>query len=144
MSFFKKLFGGKKTLEIVDPDLGRFKSNYVKGLDVNWIGGTMLFGKPIELLMDGDPKELSQDQKKIVLNALSNEDLLRSESSIAISEEYSNADLKFELLDEQLRVMALTANKNGFELSFEQKESPFFYFNVFFENNKQQGVSIDS
>ncbi len=144
MSFLKKLFGNKTTLELVDPDLGRFKSNYVKGLDVNWIGGTTLLGKPIELLMDGNPEELSQDQKKIVLNALSNEDLLRSESSIAISEEYSNADLKFELLDEQLKVMALTANENGFELSFEQKESPFFYFNVFFENNKQQGVSIDS
>ena len=144
MGFFKKLFGGKTILEIVDPDLGRFKSNYVKGLDVNWIGSTTLFGKPIELLMDGNPEELSQNQKKIVLNALSHEDVLKSESSIAISEEYSNADMKFQSLDEQLGVKALTANENGFELSFEQKESPFFYFNVFFENNKQQGVSIDS
>ena len=144
MGFFKKLFGGKTILEIVDPDLGRFKNNYVKGLDVNWIGSTTLFGKPIELLMDGNPEELSQNQKKIVLNALSQEDVLKSESSIAISEEYSNADMKFQSLDEQLGVKALTANENGFELSFEQKESPFFYFNVFFENNKQQGVSIDS
>ena len=144
MGFFKKLFGGKTILEIVDPDLGRFKSNYVKGLDVNWIGSTTLFGKPIELLMDGNPEELSQNQKKIVLNALSHEDVLKSESSIAINEEYSNADMKFQSLDEQLGVKALTANENGFELSFEQKESPFFYFNVVFENNKQQGVSIDS
>ncbi|MEO1487607.1 MAG: hypothetical protein AAFU57_17860 [Bacteroidota bacterium] len=144
MGFFKKLFGGHTSLELVDSELGKFDSDYVKGEDVTWIGSAILFGATIELLMDGSPDNLSQKQKQIVLNALANEDLLKSESSIAISNEYNNADMKFTSLGEQLEVKAITANANGFELSFEQKESPHYYINVHFKNNRQQGVSIDS
>ncbi|TJY38033.1 hypothetical protein [Pontimicrobium aquaticum] len=145
MSFFKKLFGrGHTKLQIVDSDLGQFNSDYIKGSDVIWIGNTKLFGKSIELLMEGNQERISQVQKKIVLSALSDEDNLKSESSIAIKEEYKNAEMDFSSLEDLLEVKAITTNDNGFELSFEQKENPFFYFNVFFENNKQTGVSIDS
>ncbi|SHG97811.1 hypothetical protein [Flagellimonas flava] len=144
MGFFKKLFGGHTSLELVDSELGKFDSDYIKGENVTWIGSAVLFGVTIELLMDGSRENLSQNQKQIVLNALANEDLLKSESSIAISKEYNNADMMFTSLGEQLEVKTITSNENGFELSFEQKESPYYYFNVHFENNKQQGVSIDS
>lgn len=144
MGLFKKLFSSKTSLELVDVDLGKFNSNYIKGSEVNWIGTTIFFKETIELIIDGNSERLSPNQKKIVLNALSNEEILKSESSVAINEEYNNADKEFQSLDEQFQVKAITSNENGFELSFEQKENPYYYFNVFFENNKQLGVSIDS
>ncbi|WP_299255910.1 hypothetical protein [uncultured Aquimarina sp.] len=144
MGLFKKLFSSKTSLELVDVNLGKFNSNYIKGSEVNWIGTIILFEETIELIIDGNSERLSPNQKKIILNALSNEEILKSESSVAINEEYNNADMEFQSLDEQFQVKAITSNENGFELSFEQKENPYYYFNVFFENNKQRGVSIDS
>jgi hypothetical protein len=32
---------------------------------------------------------------------------------------------------------------DGFEIAFQQKNDPYYFFNVHFENNKQVGVSID-
>ena len=76
MDFFKNLFGGGNRhtkLEVVDFELGKFNSNFVKGSNVTWIGNAQLFGKTIELLIDGNQDEISTIQKKIILTALSSE-----------------------------------------------------------------------
>jgi len=145
MGFFSKLFGTKHTkLELVDSELGKFDSDYIKGSDVMWLGSVVLFGKSIELIMDGNREELSQIHKNIILSALGDQENLKAESTVAIKQEYDNADLKFISINEQLTPVAISTNNEGFQLSFEQNEKPYFYFNVFFENNKQVGVSIDS
>ncbi len=115
MGFLKRLSGGNTGLELIDSELGKFDNNYFKVEHITWIGSAVLFGNSIELLMDGNPETLSQNQKHIVLNALASEDLLKSESSIAISKEYGNADMKLTSLDEQLMVKAITSNENEFE-----------------------------
>lgn len=142
--FLKKIFGRKKELELVDADLGLFRSSLSKGSDVIWSGKAQFFGNTIDLIIAGNLQNLFISQKKNIISALSNEELIRAESTNAISKEYENADMKFDSLDQQMEVSSITVNEDGFELSFEQKESPHYYFNVIFENNKQQGVSIDS
>ena len=115
MGFLKRLSGGNTGLELIDSELGKFDNNYFMVEHITWIGSAVLFGNSIELLMDGNPETLSQNQKQIVLNALASEDLLKSESYIAISKEYGNADMKLTSLDEQLMVKAITSNENEFE-----------------------------
>ena len=117
MGFLKKLFGSHHTsLELIDSDLGKFDSDFVKGIEVSWIGGSKLFGNSIELLMDGSPEKLSLNQKQIVINALANEELLKSESTVAIRNEYENAEMEFTSLDEQFEVKAFTSNENGLQI----------------------------
>lgn len=139
---FANLFG-RKTHTTTDEDFGKLVSFSTKGSRVGWLIELTFLGDDIEILIDGDKDGLNESQKAILIKALLNERDIRSESTIALSEQYSNADLKFESIGAHFVVKGLTVRDDGFELTFQQKEGQEYFFNVHFENNKQIGVSID-
>jgi predicted transcriptional regulator len=97
----------------------------------------------IEILIDGDKEKISETQKRTLKGALNNESEIKSESEKALKEQFDNAELEFVSIEKHFDVDSITVNDNGFELSFQEKNDPYYYFNVHFEDNKQVGVSID-
>ncbi|NER15093.1 hypothetical protein GWK08_16685 [Leptobacterium flavescens] len=142
MGIFGKLFGSKK-IKITDPDFGEIESVSVRGNKVDWQVLRKFLGSDIEILIEGDQNGISETQKQVLLNALNNETQIRSEAEKALKEQYDNAEMEFLSIEDHFDVKAISVEENGFELTFQEKEGQNYYFNVYFENNKQIGVSID-
>ncbi len=143
MGIFGRLFGSKK-LKMTDSDFGEIESFYIKGNDVGWKINRRFMNVDIEILIDGDKDGITETQKLLLIDALNIESEIKSESEKALKEQFANADMKFESTETHFDLKGITVNDEGFEVSFQQKESPKYYFNVHFENNKHVGVSIDS
>ncbi len=142
MGIFGKLFGSKK-LKTTDSVFGEIESFNVRGNDVGWTFKKQFLDSNVEILIDGDKEKISETQKRTLTDALNNESEIKSESEKALKEQFDNAEMEFESIQKHFDVNSITVNDNGFELAFQQKDDPYYYFNVHFENNKQVGVSID-
>tara|TARA_B100000809_G_C15083976_1_gene510713 strand:- start:1188 stop:1619 length:432 start_codon:yes stop_codon:yes gene_type:complete len=142
MGIFGKLFGSKK-LKTTDSDFGEIESFNVRGNDVGWTFKKQFLDSNVEILIDGDKEKISETQKRTLKGALNNESEIKSESEKALKEQFDNAELEFVSIEKHFDVDSITVNDNGFELSFQEKNDPYYYFNVHFEDNKQVGVSID-
>ena len=143
MGIFAKLFGSNK-LKIIDPDFGEIESFSSDGERIGWLIKRNYLGTSIEILIDGNKDRISEHQKKILLEALKNETGIKSESEVALKEQFDNAEMKFVSLENHFDLKAIFVRDEGFEMSFHQKENPKYYFHVHFKNNKQVGVSINS
>lgn len=143
MGIFGKLFGSKK-LKTTDPDFGEIESFNIKGNDVGWQINKRYLNSDIEILIAGDKDGIAENQKRILLNALSNEEKIKSESEKALKEQYGNAEMEFESIERSFDLKGISVIDEGFEITFQQKNDPYYFFNIHFENNKQVGVSIDS
>ncbi len=142
MGLFGNLFKQKR-LTTTDEDFGELESFSTKGNRVGWLIELTYLGDDIEIIIDGDKDRLNESQKAILIKALLNERDILSESTIALREQYSNADMAFESIETHFHVKGLFVRNYGFEITFQQKEEPEYFFHVHFENNKQVGVSID-
>ncbi len=142
MGLFGKLFGSKK-LKTIDSDFGEIESFSVRGNKVGWTFKKQFLDSDIEILIDGNKEGLSESQKRTLIAALKNESEIKSESEKALKEQFGNAEMEFVSIEKHFDVSSISVNDNGFELTFQEKEDPYYYFNVHFENNKQVGVSID-
>ncbi len=143
MGFFSKLFG-KPTLTVLDSDFGHIKSLSIKNNVVIWKFQKEFLNTNISVYINGNKEGVDKKQKLILLNALENELQIKSESEKAIKEEFENIDMEFVSLEKHFSKIDIFVSSEGFELTFHQKEAPYYIFNVFFKNNKQLGVSIDS
>lgn len=143
MGIFGKLFGSKK-LKTTDPDFGEIESFNIKGNDVGWQINKRYLNSDIEILIAGNKDGIAENQKRILLNALSNEEKIKSESEKALKEQYENAEMEFESIQGSFDLKGISVIDEGFEITFQQKNDPYYFFNIHFENNKQVGVSIDS
>ncbi len=142
MGLFGNLFSQKK-FTTTDEDFGELESFSTKGNRVGWLIELTFLGDDIEILIDGDKDGLNESQKAILIKALLNERDILSESTIALSEQYQNADLPFESIKAHFYVKGIMVRDDGFELTFQQKAEQQYFFHVHFKNNKQMGVSID-
>ncbi len=142
MGIFGKLFGSKK-LKTIDSNFGEIESFSKRGNDVGWQINKRYLNSEIEILIAGDKDGIAENQKRILLNALNNETKIKSESEKALKEQYANAEMEFESTEKQFDLKGISVRDEGFEMAFQQKKDPFYFFNVHFENNKQVGVSID-
>ncbi len=142
MGIFGNLFGSKK-LKTTDSDFGEIESFSVRGNNVGWTFKKNFLNSDIEILMDGDKEKISESQKRTLTNALNSESQIKSESEKALKEQFDNAEMEFVSIDKHFDVNSISVNDNGFELALQEKNDPYYYFNVHFENNKQVGVSID-
>ncbi len=142
MGIFGNLFGSKK-LKTTDSDFGEIESFSVRGNNVGWTFKKQFLNSDVEILIDGNKEILSESQKRILINALNNESEIKSESEKALKEQFDNAEMEFISIEKHFDVNSISVNDNGFELTFQEKNDPYYYFNVHFENNKQVGVSID-
>jgi len=142
MGIFGNLFGSKK-LKTTDSDFGEIESFSVRGDNVGWTFKKQFINSDIEVLIDGNKESLSESQKRTLINALNNESEVKSESEKALKEQFDNAEMEFISIEKHFDVSSISVNDNGFELTFQEKNDPDYYFNVHFENNKQVGVSID-
>ncbi len=142
MGIFGKLFGSKK-LRITDLDFGEIESFSVRENNVNWTFRKQFLDADIEILIDGDKEKISEHQKQILINALNNESEIKSESEKALKECFNNAEMEFISIEKHFEVNSISVNNDGFELAFQEKNTPYYFFNVYFENNKQVGVSVD-
>ncbi|SIT12047.1 hypothetical protein SAMN05421766_11153 [Zobellia uliginosa] len=142
MGIFGNLFGSKK-LKTTDSDFGEIESFSVRGNNVGWTFKKQFLNSDVEILIDGNKESLSESQKRTLINALNNESEIKSESEKALKEQFDNAEMEFISIEKHFDVSSISVNDNGFELTFQEKNDPYYYFNVHFENNKQVGVSID-
>jgi len=142
MGIFGKLFGSKK-LKTIDSDFGEIESFSIRGNDVGWQINKKYLNSDIEILIAGDKDGIAENQKRILLNALNNETEIKSESENALKEQYANAEMEFESIEKHFDLKGISVRDEGFEMAFQQKNDPYYFFNVHFEDNKQIGVSID-
>ncbi|UOX32708.1 hypothetical protein LXD69_11715 [Flavobacterium sediminilitoris] len=142
MGIFGNIFGSKK-LKTTDFDFGEIESFSTRGNDVGWQINKRYLNFDIEILIAGDKDGIAENQRRILLNALNNETEIKSESEKALKEQYANAEMEFESIEEHFDLKGISVRDEGFEMAFQQKNDPYYFFNVHFENNKQVGVSID-
>jgi hypothetical protein len=142
MGIFGKLFGSTK-LKTTDSDFGEIESFSTRGNEVGWQINKRYLNYDIEILIAGDKSGIAERQKRILLNALNNEAEIKSESENALREQYANAEMEFESIEKHFDLKGISVRDEGFEMAFQQKNDPYYFFNVHFENNKQVGVSID-
>lgn len=142
MGFFRKLFGSKK-LKTTDSDFGEIESFSIKGNDIGWQINKRYLNSDIEILITGSKDGIAENQKHILLNALNNETEIKSESEKALKEQCANAEMEFESIEKHFDLKGISVRDEGFEMAFQQKNDPYYFFNVHFENNKQVGVSIE-
>ncbi|MBJ6369805.1 hypothetical protein [Snuella sedimenti] len=83
MGIFGKLFGSKK-LKTTDSVFGEIESFSIKGNDVGWQITTRYFNSDIEILIAGDKNGINENQKRILINAVNKESLIKSESENAL------------------------------------------------------------
>jgi hypothetical protein len=85
MGIFGKLFGSRK-LKTTDSDFGEIESFSTKGNDVGWQINKIFLDSDIEILVAGNKDGISENQKRILLNALNNETEIKYESEKALKE----------------------------------------------------------
>ena len=142
MGIFGNLFGSKK-LKTTDSDFGEIESFSTRGNDVGWQVNKRFLNSDIEILLAGNKDGISENQKRILLNALNNETEIKSESEKALKEQFENAEMEFVSIEKHFELKGISVRDEGFEMAFQEKEGQNYFFNVHFENNKQVGVSID-
>jgi hypothetical protein len=142
MGIFGNLFGSKK-LKTTDSDFGEIESFSTRGNDVGWQVNKKFLNSDIEILIAGNKDGISENQKRILLNALNNETEIKSESEKALKEQFENAEMEFISIEKHFELKGISLRDEGFEMAFQEKEGQNYFFNVHFENNKQVGVSID-
>jgi hypothetical protein len=142
MGIFANLFGSKK-LTINDADFGEIESSFAKGNEVVWKIHKKYFNTNIDILIGGNKDGIDENQKQILLSAFNNEPQIKSESEKALQQEFENAEMEFESIEKHFDMKGISVHASGFEISFQDKNDPYYYFNVHFENNQSTGVSID-
>ena len=142
MGIFGNLFGSKK-LKTTDSDFGEIESFSTRGNDVGWQVNKRFLNSDIEILIAGNKDGISENQKRILLNALNNETEIKSESEKALKEQFENAEMEFISIEKHFELKGISVSDEGFEMEYQEKEGQNYFFNVHFENNKQVGVSID-
>jgi hypothetical protein len=142
MGIFGKLFGSRK-LKTTDSDFGEIESFSTKGNDVGWQINKIFLDSDIEILVAGNKDGISENQKRILLNALNNETEIKYESEKALKEQFENAEMEFLSIEKHFELKGISVRDEGFEMAFQEKEGQNYFFNGHFENNKQVGVSID-
>lgn len=142
MGIFGNLFGSKK-LKTTDSDFGEIESFSTRGNDVGWQINKRYLDSDIEILIAGNKDGISENQKRILLNALNKETEIKSESEKALKEQFENAEMEFVSIEKHFELKGISVRDEGFEMAFQEKEGQNYFFNVHFENNKQVGVSID-
>lgn len=143
MKLLKNIFGIQSEVTGIDDDFGEINIANSNGIFVTWMFPYKFLNSDIMILIDGNKQGINTSQKQILLDALNNETLIKSEAEIALQDELANADILFISIQEQFTVVSISVYDDVFELNFREKESPFYYFNVHFKNNRQDGVSID-
>ena len=142
MGIFGNIFGSKK-LKTTDSDFGEIESFSTRGNDIGWQVYKRFLNCDIEILIAGNKEGISENQKRILLNALKNETEIKSESEKALKEQFENAEMEFLSIEKHFELKGISVRDEGFEMAFQEKEGQNYFFNVHFENNKQVGVSID-
>jgi hypothetical protein len=142
MGIFGKLFGSKK-LKTTDCDFGEIESFSTRGNDVGWQVNKRFLDSDIEILVAGNKDGISENQKRILLNALNNEAEIKSEAEKALKEQFENAEMEFISIEKHFELKGISVSDEGFEMAFQEIKGQNYFFNVHFENNKQVGVSID-
>ena len=142
MGIFGNLFKSKK-LKTFDADFGDIESFSTNGNRIGWKINREFLNSNIEILIEGNQNGIAETQKQILLNALTNETEIKSESEKALKEQFENAEMKFVSLEAHFDLKGISVRDEGFEMVFQEKEGQNYFFNVQFENNKEVGVSID-
>lgn len=142
MRLFHKLFG-RKIINMTDVDLGEVEVQSKQGNHVTYSLKRRCFEKDMEVIIKGNQDGISEVQKSVLSYVQNNEAHILSQSEKALKKEYENADMEFETLEKHFTLSNITIEEEGFELSFQENDTPYYYFNVLFMDYKVVGVSID-
>lgn len=133
----------KKKLKITDKDFGEIESFSTNGSRVGWLINREFLNSKIEILIEGDKNGINENQKLILLNALNNETDIKFEAENALKEQFEHAEMEFDSIEKHFDLKGILVHNEGYEMTFQEKGKKKYFFNVYFENNKQVGVSID-
>ena len=139
---FRRLFG-KKKYHLNDLDFGEIESFSSKGNEVGWTIKYDYIDPQIEILISGDQEQIDPELKETLMKVLSNEQHHREQSESELKSQYENAELEFLSLSEHFQLKGITVHHWGYELIFQQKDEPFYFFRVIFEDGVPSGVAID-
>ncbi|WP_107037554.1 hypothetical protein [Brumimicrobium mesophilum] len=142
MGIFSNLLK-RKNLQKLDPDFGEIESISTIRRTIVWRVKYLFLEQKIEIRIHGNKNGLAKQQKEVLLNAIKNEKKIKSESEKILKEQFKDSVLKFESLEKHFDVIGITMDKKGFELTFQEKDGQFRFFNVYFENNIQRGLTIE-
>ena len=91
MGIFGNLFKSKK-LRTTDKDFGEIESFTTNGNRIGWQINREFLNSNVEILIEGNQHGIDEKQKRILLNALSNEMEIKSESEKALKEQLDKAN----------------------------------------------------
>ncbi|PWH87229.1 hypothetical protein [Brumimicrobium oceani] len=142
MGIFKNIFR-KKELMITDTELGPLKSYRNKGTKVLWKTKRSFLGSSVEILIHGNHSKLETNQKRILLEALNNEDLIRNQTEKLLIQQFEHSVMNFTSIKELYDVLEIETNNKGFELTLQEKDGQFRFFTFCFKNGKKTELKIE-
>ena len=146
MGFLKSLFGigssSHEKLTLQDNDLGTFTALDSSGNRIIWNGTTDLMGEKGSLFIHGEKDKLDYSQKNAVISILKDVGKIETEINIALKEQYDNADKEFTNWKAHFKFISISSTEQDITITMEENDS-FYHFNIYFKDNKANGVSID-
>lgn len=143
MSLFSK-WCQRKELSYLDPDFGKVKGWKKKEELVFWKISGSFWDKPVELLFLGNIEGIAPSQKDLFHNLQLQEASLRLVATQILADSYGNADLPFFSIEEQFDLKAISLEKDKAVITLQQKQNPYYYFNLHLKEKEDIWLSIDS
>lgn len=142
MGFLNKLFNNKM-LNLIDPEIGEFKTINIIGRKVLWQTEKNLFGLMLEIRISGNKKGIAKNQKQILLEILNNEAQIELEAQEVLKKQFEDSVMDFISIESHFDTIGIIVEDAGFELTFQENDGQFRFFNLFFEKNTKTKLSIE-
>jgi hypothetical protein len=146
MNFLKKLFSPQPKPTYEHHMLGTLQALRLNGESTVWMTNWEVLSEPVELFLKGTEQFPSLDSIT-ALEKLIDTSTILDEARSAVLDTLRNADDAYpaDQFDRDMRLAAIHVDgDDSFEISYEQRNEPYYHFNALFRNGRSQGVSIDS
>lgn len=146
MSFFKDLFASKPKPTYEHPILGTLQALSLNGENTTWSTTWEVLSEPVALSLNGTEQAPSSGSIRSLESIVATQTILET-AKAAVLDTLRNADEAYptEHFDCDMRLVAISIYGPGsFEISYEQRNDPFYHFNAQFMNGEVDCVSVDS
>lgn len=124
-----------------DEELGYFTLVNKKEKAI-WKGASNILQTNVTTFVSGTKTHLDDSERANLLSLINSADI-ELEMDKALKEEFENADKKYLTWKDHFDCISVSTLNNETIITFEEKDS-LSHFNVFVQNGKAVGISIDS
>lgn len=146
MNFLKNLFSPQPKPTYEHPMLGTMQAVRLNGDSTLWMTTWEVTSESVELFLKGTEQSPSPVSIAALEKVIDTSTIL-DEARSAVLDTLRNADDAYpaDQFDRDMRLAAIHVYEDdSFEISYEQRNEPYYHFNALFRNGRSQGVSIDS